>query len=108
MADDRELASLLGEAPPAVDPGFRIGVSANIAARAHRRAALVRGARRFGLFTAIGLAFPAADALRLSADLAPVAITLGVLGLAGLMALVATRGPGAVLTPARVALRVHA
>jgi len=108
MNDDLALASLLGDAPPQPDPGFRFDVFARISARARRRVATARALRLLALTLGLGLIVPLARVLGLSLDeLAPVLLVAAVLGLSYLLALFAMGGPAAVLARSRAMLRVR-
>jgi len=106
MTDDRELADLLGVAPPTPDPGFRIDVVARIAARARRRAALERAWRQIVAFTLIGAAFPIAQAFGITWQSAqPLALAGAVLACAYLFAALTIHGPRPLLARSRGLLR---
>lgn len=106
MSDDLELAALLGEAPRTPDPGFRFDVLARTAHRARRRASRQRAFRLMLVSTAIGLLFPLAQAFGVGfAELQPLLLVAGVLGLAYVLALLTLEGPRAVLARSRVLLR---
>ncbi len=107
MTDDRDLAGLLGEAPPgAPDPGFRFDVLALVAHRARRRAALDRALNQIAIFAGVGLVFPVARAAGLGVDpVAPVLLVGGVLALAAAAAFLTISGPRLALARSRAALR---
>jgi hypothetical protein len=106
MTDDLEMAELLGEAPRAPDPGFRIDVVARVAARARRRAAFERGWKQIVTFTLIGVAFPIAQAVGLSWQAAqPLLLVGAVLGFAYLFAALSIQGPRPLLARSRALLR---
>ena len=109
MTDDSMLASLLGEAPRAPDPGFRFDVFALIDTRARRRAALRRALKTICLFAALGLAFPLARAAGLTlADAQPFLLAAAVLGAGGLFALLSIQGPRAVWARSLALVRASA
>jgi hypothetical protein len=98
MHDDLSLAALLGEAPPALDPGFRIDVFVRAAARARRRAARARAMQQIAAFTAIGLiAALVQNASVLSGAWTPMLGATGALAVSGVFALVVIEGPKAAL-----------
>jgi hypothetical protein len=107
MSNDRDLAKLLGEAPPdAPDPGFRFDVFALMTRRTRRRAALDRALNRIAIFAGIGLIFPVAQAAGLSADaVAPVLLVGGVLAAAFVAAFLAIQGPRLAWARSSAALR---
>lgn len=106
MSDDLDLAALLGEAPRTPDPAFRFDVLALTAERAHRRHARQRAFRLTVVFALIGLIFPLAHTFGLGlAQLQPLLLVAGVLGLAYVLALWTLEGPRAVLARSRVLLR---
>jgi hypothetical protein len=107
MTDDRDLADLLGEAPPsAPDPGFRFDVLALVARRARRRAALDRALNQVAVFAAVGLIFPVARAAGLSIDtVEPVLWVGGVLALAFVAAFFTIQGPRLAWARSTAALR---
>lgn len=108
MSDDRDLAALLGEAPRTPDPGFRFDVMALTAARAQRRASRQRALRLVLIFTVIGLVFPLAQAFGVgAAQVQPLLLVAGVLGLAYVLALLTIQGPAAVLARSRALLRAR-
>lgn len=108
MTDDLETADLLGEAPRTPDPGFRVDVLARVAERARHRAAWMRAAQNVTVFTAIGLVFPAAQAAGMTiADVEPLLVVAGVLGVAYLLALVTIEGPNGAWARSRAALRAR-
>ncbi len=105
MNGDSELANLLGEAPRTPDPAFRFDVFARMAARSRRRAARQRAAIYVAGFAALGLVFPAAQAIGLTlAEAGPLLMSAGALGLAYALAVL---GPGAALMRSRHLLRVR-
>jgi hypothetical protein len=107
MSDDLELAALLGEAPQTPDPGFRFDVLALTAERARRLDARRRAFRTTTLFALIGLVFPLAHTFGLGlAQLQPLLLVAGVLGLAYVLALWTLEGPRAVLARSRALLRM--
>jgi fatty acid desaturase len=107
MSDDLELAALLGEAPQTPDPGFRFDVLALTAERARRLDARQRAFRTTTLFALIGLVFPLAHTFGLGlAQLQPLLLVAGVLGLAYVLALWTLEGPRAVLARSRALLRM--
>jgi fatty acid desaturase len=107
MSDDLKLAALLGEAPQTPDPGFRFDVLALTAERARRRDARQRAFRTTTLFALIGLVFPLAHTFGLGlAQLQPLLLVAGVLGLAYVLALWTLEGPRAVLARSRALLRM--
>jgi hypothetical protein len=106
MADDLELANLLGETPRTPDPAFRFDVLTHVGARARRRAALERAITQVLTFTAIGLLFPAAQAFGLTWEaLQPFALVAGVVGFAYLFAALTIQGPKPLLARSRALLR---
>jgi hypothetical protein len=106
MSDDLDLAALLGGAPRTPDPAFRFDVLALTAERARRREARRRAFRTTTIFALIGPIFPIAHALGLGlAELQPLLLVAGVLGLAYVLALWTLEGPRAVLARSRVLLR---
>lgn len=106
MSDDLDLAALLGEAPRTPDPAFRFDVLALTAERARRRQARQRAFRITVLFALFGLIFPLAHTFGLGlAQLQPLLLVAGVLGLAYVLALWTLEGPRAVLARSRVLLR---
>jgi hypothetical protein len=108
MSDDLELAALLGEAPRTPDPGFRFDVLALTAERARRREARQRAFRTTTTFALIGLIFPIAHTLGFGlAELQPLLLVAGVLGLAYVLAVWTLEGPRAVLARSRVLLRAR-
>jgi hypothetical protein len=106
--DDLEMAALLGEPPPhRPDSGFRYDVFARITGRARRRAAFRRAATYTTVFAALGLAFPAVRAVGLTvADIQPLLMVAGALGLAYVLALTTIEGPRALLARSRAVLRM--
>lgn len=107
MSDDLELAALLGGAPRTPDPGFRFDVLSLTAERARRRHARQRAFRTTVLFALVGLVFPVAHTLGLGlAELQPLLLVAGVLGLAYVLALWTLEGPRAVLARSRALLRM--
>lgn len=93
MSDDNELAMLLGTAPAAPDPGFRVAALAQITARGARRAARTRALRLALGSLAIGLIFAAAQAAGFSWELAqPLALAVSTLAAAALFAFLAIGG----------------
>ena len=108
MSDDSELAALLGEAPRTPDPGFRFDVLSLTAERARRREARQRAFRTTVLFALVGLIFPVGHAFGLGlAELQPLLLVAGVLGLAYVLALWTLEGPRAVLARSRALLRIR-
>jgi hypothetical protein len=106
MIDDSEMADLLGGAPKAPDPGFRIDVLARVAARARRRAALERAWKQIVTFTLIGAAFPIAQAFGLTwQTVQPVLLVGAVLVCAYLFAALTIQGPRPLLARSRAMLR---
>ena len=104
--DDRDLAALLGETPPAPDPGFRFDVFARIAERKRRRAAWAKAIQQAGTFTVIGLLFPAAHALGGGLPAAQTSLLVaGALGLAYVLAVLAKQGPAGLAARSRVLIR---
>jgi fatty acid desaturase len=107
MSDDLELAALLGEAPAMPDPTFRFDVLARTAERARRRQARQNAFRVTAMFALIGLVFPLAHAFGLGlAQLQPLLLVAGLLGLAYVLALWTLEGPRAVLARSRAVLRL--
>lgn len=105
MTDERIIADMLGAAPAGPDPRFRVDVLSRISRRKARRAALRLAGARVLVFSAIGAAVPITQAAGLTfADLQPLLILAGVLGLAYLSAMVSIQGPRAVLARSRAAL----
>lgn len=108
MMDDADLAALLGDAPPAADPAFRYDVFAHVAERKRRRAAIRRAGAYVGASALVGLAVPAAQTVGLRvAELWPVVLVAGVLGLAYVLAIAAAEGPGAAWARSRALLRTR-
>jgi fatty acid desaturase len=106
MSDDLELAGLLGEAPRTPDPGFRFDVLSRTSQRARRRASRQRASRLVLASTLIGLVFPLARAFGVGfAEVQPLLLVAGVLGLAYVLALLTLEGPRAVLARSRAVLR---
>jgi hypothetical protein len=106
MTEDRELAVLLGETPQPFDPGFRFDVLSLTAKRARRDASRQRALRTILISTLVGLTFPVAQQFGLgSADLQPVLLVAGVLGLAYVLAVLTIEGPRGALARSRAALR---
>jgi hypothetical protein len=106
MTDDLELAELLGEAPRAPDPGFRIDVLARVAARARRRAALERAWKQIVAFTLIGAAFPAAQAFGVTwQTVQPLVLVGAVLATAYVLAALTIEGPRPLIARSRALLR---
>jgi hypothetical protein len=106
MSDDLELAALLGAAPRTPDPGFRFDVLQLTAARARRRASRRRALRLVLIATLVGLIFPLAQAFGVGfAELQPLLLVAGVLGLAYVLALLTIEGPRAALARSRAVLR---
>lgn len=107
MSDDFELAALLGEAPVTPDPTFRFDVFARAAERARRRQARQSAFRVTAMFALIGLIFPLAHTFGLGfAQLQPLLLVAGLLGLAYVLALWTLEGPRAVLARSRAVLRL--
>jgi nitroreductase len=108
MNDDLELAALLGEAPRTPDPAFRFDVFARVAQRSRRRAARRRAGIYVAVSAAIGLAFPAAQAIGVTLAAAePFLLAAAALGLSYTLAVLALDGPGALLTRSRHLLRAR-
>ncbi|OQW57570.1 MAG: hypothetical protein A4S17_12565 [Proteobacteria bacterium HN_bin10] len=106
MSDDLELAALLGDAPRTPDPGFRFDVLALTAERARRQGARRRALRLVSTFTLIGLIFPLAQAFGVGfAELQPLLLVAGTLGLAYVLAVLTIDGPRAALARSRAMLR---
>ena len=106
MSNDLELAALLGEAPKMPDPGFRFDVLARTAERARRRQARQDAFRTTTLFALLGLIFPLAHTFGLGfAQVQPLLLVAGVLGLAYVLALWTLEGPRAMLARSRSLLR---
>ena len=106
MNDDLELAALLGDAPRTPDPGFRFDVLTLTAERARRGEARQRAFRTTTTFALIGLIFPLAHTFGLGlAQLQPLLLVAGVLGLAYVLALWTLEGPRAVLARSRAVWR---
>ncbi|MGD9981024.1 MAG: hypothetical protein AB7H66_07130 [Hyphomonadaceae bacterium] len=106
MNDDLDLAALLGEAPKMPDPAFRFHVLQFAAARVRRRTSRQRALRLVLIFTAIGLVFPLARAFGVGfAELQPLLMVAGVLGVAYVLALLTIEGPRAALARSRAVLR---
>lgn len=106
MNDDLNLAALLGEAPKTPDPGFRFDVLSLTSLRARRRASRQRALRLVLVSTCAGLLFPLARAFGLGfAELQPLLLVAGVLGLAYVLALLTIEGPRAVLARSRAIIR---
>ncbi|GIK48914.1 MAG: hypothetical protein BroJett013_16110 [Alphaproteobacteria bacterium] len=99
MNDDRELADLLGRAPPASpDPVFRFDVFARVTERARRREAVSRALNQVAAYAAVGLAFPVARAAGLDWPAAqPVLLAGGAVAAAAAVALVTILGPRSLL-----------
>ena len=105
QSDDLLLADLLGEAPRTTDPGFRFDVLGLVAERARRRHAMSRALNQIALFSAVGLIFPVFAALGVTWEAAqPMALAVGAVGLALIIATVTIQGPGAVLARSRALL----
>ncbi len=101
--NDRDLADLLGDAPPTPDPRFRLDVLSRVARRARQFAAAERAVRTIGAFTAIGVFFPLAQALGLTlADMQPLFMAAAIVGVAYLFAKAMARGPRGVLLALRM------
>jgi hypothetical protein len=108
MNSDLDLAALLGQAPRAPDAGFRFDVFARMALRSRRRAARRRAASYVAASAAVGLAFPAAQAIGFtSTEAGPLLMAAAVLGLAYGLAVLALDGPGALLLRSRHLLRAR-
>jgi hypothetical protein len=106
MRDDLGLAALLGEAPKTPDPGFRFDVLSLTVQRARRRASRQRALRFVLVSTCAGLLFPLAQAFGVGfAELRPLLLVAGVLGLAYVLALLTIEGPRAALARSRAILR---
>jgi hypothetical protein len=106
MTDDLELAALLGEAPPMPDPRFRLDVLSLTAARARRRASRQKALRLVLISTLLGLIFPLAEAFGVGlAELQPLLLVAGALGVAYVLALLTIAGPRAALARSRAVLR---
>lgn len=107
MSDDFELAALLGEAPKTPDPAFRFDVLLRTAERTRRRKARQNAFRLTAAFALIGLVFPLAHTFGLGlAQLQPLLLVAGLLGLAYVLALWTLEGPRAVLARSRAVLRL--
>jgi len=107
MSDDFELVTLLGEAPATPDPTFRFDVLARTAERARRRQARQNAFRMTMMFALIGLIFPLAHTFGLGlAQVQPLLLVAGLLGLAYVLALWTLEGPRAVLARSRAVLRL--
>lgn len=89
-SSDERIAGILGEAPSARDPNFRVQVFMRIAERARRKAAIRRVFRTVAIFALIGAAFPAMGTIGIeAADIQPVLFA----GLAYVGALFVVNGP---------------
>jgi hypothetical protein len=107
MSDDLELAALLGEAPRTPDSAFRFDVLQLAAMRARRRVSRQRALRLVLVSTLIGLIFPIAQAFGVGfAELQPLLLVAGVLGLAYDLALLTIEGPRAALARSCAVLRM--
>ncbi|MGE0739891.1 MAG: hypothetical protein AB7O98_01005 [Hyphomonadaceae bacterium] len=106
MSDDLDLANLLGQAPRSPDPVFRFDIFADIAARKSRRAARRRALAYVAASLLVGLSIPAGHVVGLSfANLWPVLLVAGALGVAYVLAVAAAEGPGALVARSRALLR---
>lgn len=107
MTDDFELAALLGEAPKMPDPAFRFDVLLRTAERARRRKARRNALRLTAVFALFGLIFPLAHTFGFGlAQLQPLLLVAGLLGLAYVLALWTLEGPRAVVARSRAVLRM--
>lgn len=108
MMTDDEVAGLLGDAPPATDPGFRFDVFARVTARAQRRAALQRGVVQAAVLTSAGAAIAASRAAGFPwQEALPVLGAAAAVGAGYALAAAVIQGPRALLGYARSALRVR-
>jgi hypothetical protein len=106
MSDDLDLAGLLGEAPRTPDPGFRLDVLTLTAQCARRRASHRRALRTVLISTIVGVGFATAQLFGVGfAEVQPLLLVGGVLGLAYVLALLTIEGPRAVLARSRSMLR---
>ncbi|MGD9967718.1 MAG: hypothetical protein AB7T59_14445 [Hyphomonadaceae bacterium] len=106
MNDDLELAALLGDAPKTPDPGFRYDVLQLTAARARRRVSRQKALRLILISTSVGLVFPLAQAFAVGlAELWPLLLVAGALGVAYVLAVLTIEGPRAALARSRAVLR---
>jgi hypothetical protein len=106
MNDDFDLAALLGEAPKTPDPGFRYDVLQLTAARARRRVSRQRALRLVLISALIGAVFPLAQAFGVGfAEVQPLLLVAGALGVAYVLALLTIEGPRAALARSRAVLR---
>lgn len=107
MTDD-ELSGLLGDAPPAPDPGFRFDVFERVTRRAQRRAAWRNTAMQGAVVLASGAGIAVMQASGFPwDDFAPFWTTAGVLLGGYLVAMLVIQGPNSLLNATRAALRLR-
>lgn len=101
-SSDERIAGILGEAPSARDPNFRVQVFMRIAERARRKAAIRRVFRTVAIFALIGAAFPAMGTIGIeAADLQPMLFAACTVGVSYAGALLVINGPARALTRLR-------
>ncbi len=108
MSQSEDLSELLGAAPAAPDPMFRLETLARIAARSARRAAWMRALRLAFASLALGVVLAGSQAAGFPWQLAqPLALTVSTLTAAAMAAVLAIAGPSLVTAPLQ-SLRMRA